>query len=48
MEHRSLEINVISARDLKDVNLVYVLLSGDSHITQKAKTNVDRNGGTNP
>ncbi|KAE8076750.1 hypothetical protein FH972_015377 [Carpinus fangiana] len=27
---------------------VAVLLSGDSHITQKAKTNVDRNGGTNP
>ncbi|XP_059457468.1 protein SRC2-like [Corylus avellana] len=57
MENRSLEINVISARDIKDVNLfskmdvyvaVAVLLSGDSQLMQKAKTKVDRNGGTSP
>jgi hypothetical protein len=55
MENRTLEINLISARDLKDVNHfskmdVYaaVWLSGDSQIKQKAKTNVDRNSGTSP
>jgi hypothetical protein len=55
MEHRTLEINVISAKDLKDVNLfskmavyVAVSLSGDSKNKQKAKTNVDRDGGTSP
>lgn len=55
MEQRTLEINVISARDLKDVNLfskmdvyVAVWLSGDSQIKQKAKTKVDRNSGTSP
>lgn len=56
MDQRSLEINVISARDLKDVNFmtkmdVYavVSISGDSHNkNQKTKTNVDRGSGTNP
>ncbi|PON88305.1 C2 domain containing protein [Trema orientale] len=55
MELRSLEINVISARDLKDVNLmtkmdVYavVSISGESHNHQKTKTNVDRASGRNP
>ncbi|XP_041000897.1 protein SRC2-like [Juglans microcarpa x Juglans regia] len=52
MEYRTLEINVTSAKDLKDLNLfskmdVYVVvsLSGDK---QKAKTKVDREGGTSP
>ncbi|KAF4355189.1 protein SRC2 [Cannabis sativa] len=52
MEQRLLEINVISARDLNDVNImtkmdVYVVvsLSGDS---QQTKTNVHRGSGTNP
>ncbi|KAL2339045.1 hypothetical protein Fmac_013491 [Flemingia macrophylla] len=51
MEYRTLELNLGSAKDLKDANLfskmdVYavVSLSGD----QKIKTPVDRNGGTNP
>ncbi|XP_062108620.1 protein SRC2-like [Humulus lupulus] len=55
MEQRSLEINVISAKDLKDVNIVtkmdvYVVvsLSGDSQNYQKFKTNVDRGSGTKP
>ncbi|KAJ9154492.1 hypothetical protein P3X46_027817 [Hevea brasiliensis] len=56
MEQRTLEINVISAKDLKDVNLfskmdVYavVSISGDSQLhKQKTKTPVDRDGGTNP
>ncbi|KAL5541847.1 hypothetical protein UlMin_009557 [Ulmus minor] len=49
-----LEIKVISAKDLKDVNLmtkmdVYavVSISGDSR-KQKTKTTIDRGGGTNP
>ncbi|KAG2693566.1 hypothetical protein I3843_08G098200 [Carya illinoinensis] len=52
MEYRTLEINVISAKGLKDLNLfskmdVYVVvsLSGDKQMT---KTNVDRKGGTSP
>ncbi|KAG6664297.1 hypothetical protein CIPAW_02G083700 [Carya illinoinensis] len=52
MGYRTLEINVTSAKDLKDLNLfskmdVYVVvsLSGDK---QKAKTKVDREGGTSP
>lgn len=56
MEQRTLEINLISAKDLKNVNLVskmdvYVvvsLFSPDSHPEQKTKTRVDRDGGTNP
>jgi hypothetical protein len=55
MEHRTLEINVISAKDLKDVNLfskmdvyVAVSLTGDSQNKQKAKTKVDRDGSTSP
>ncbi|KAK4586740.1 hypothetical protein RGQ29_023776 [Quercus rubra] len=56
MEYRTLELNVVSAKDLKDVNLfskmdVYVVvsLSGDSHHhKQKAKTNVAKGSGTNP
>ncbi|GMY27715.1 protein SRC2-like [Fagus crenata] len=56
MEYRTLELNIASAKDLKDVNLiskmdVYVVVSltGDSHNhKQKAKTNVSRDGGTNP
>lgn len=52
MEYRTLELNIVSAKDIKDVNLfskmdVYavVSLSGDP---QKAKTPVHRDGGTNP
>lgn len=56
MEQRTLEINVISAKDLKNVNLfskmdVYavVSISGDSQLPeQKTRTPVDRDGGTNP
>ncbi|EXB74800.1 hypothetical protein L484_023544 [Morus notabilis] len=56
MEQSTLEINVISASDLKDVNLVtkmdvyaVVSISGDSkHPKKKAKTNVHRGSGTNP
>ncbi|KDP27783.1 hypothetical protein JCGZ_18863 [Jatropha curcas] len=56
MEQRTLEINLISAKDLKDVNLfskmdVYavVSISGDSQQPkQKIKTPVDHDGGTNP
>jgi len=51
MEHRTLELNLASAKDLKDLNIfskmdVYAVLSlsGD----QKTKTPVHRNGGTNP
>ena len=56
MEYRTLELNVVSAKDLKDVNLfskmdVYVVvsLSGDSHHhKQKTKTNVAKDSGTSP
>ncbi|CAK9159725.1 unnamed protein product [Ilex paraguariensis] len=56
MECRTLEINNISAKDLKNVNLitkmdVYAVVSitgGDKKIRQKTKTAVDRNGNTNP
>ncbi|KAF9616757.1 hypothetical protein IFM89_032310 [Coptis chinensis] len=53
MEYRPLEITVISAKDIKDVNLfskmdVYALvtISGDRRTQQK--TPVDRDGGKNP
>ncbi|TKY54140.1 xyloglucan glycosyltransferase 12 [Spatholobus suberectus] len=51
MEHRTLELNLASAKDLKDVNLfskmdVYAVVSLSGN--QKIKTPVDRNGGTNP
>lgn len=56
MEYRTLEINVMSAKDLNKVNLiskmdVYVVVSisgGDQKSNQKAKTPVDRLGGTDP
>ncbi|XP_025012730.1 protein SRC2 [Ricinus communis] len=56
MEQRTLEIKLISAKDLKDVNLfskmdVYAVLSisGDSQQPkQKTKTPVDHDGGINP
>ncbi|KAJ4847051.1 hypothetical protein Tsubulata_037443, partial [Turnera subulata] len=56
MEQRILEINLISAKDLKNVNLiskmdvyaVVSLFSPDSHPEQKTKTPVDRDGGSNP
>ncbi|RVW55612.1 Protein SRC2 [Vitis vinifera] len=53
MEYRTLEINVISAKDLKDVNLiskmdVYVVVSINGDSRSKQKTPVDRDGGTNP
>ncbi|KAK4755673.1 hypothetical protein SAY87_009430 [Trapa incisa] len=55
-DYRTLDINVKSAKDLKDVNLftkmdVYVVvsISGDPfNYTQKTKTKVDRDGGKNP
>lgn len=51
MEHRTLELSLGSAKDLKDVNLfskmdVYAVVSLSG--VQKIKTPVDRNGGTNP
>ncbi|KAB1214014.1 hypothetical protein CJ030_MR5G017277 [Morella rubra] len=55
MEYRTLEVTVLSAKDLQDVNLfskmdVYVVvsLSGNSQHKLQAKTNVDREGGKNP
>lgn len=55
MEYRSLDLTVIAARDLKDVNLiskmdVYVVVSldGDPRGPQKSRSPVDRNGGRNP
>ncbi|XP_019433461.1 PREDICTED: protein SRC2-like isoform X2 [Lupinus angustifolius] len=55
MEYRTLELNVVSAKDIKDVNLlskmdVYavVSISGDSQNVKKMKTPVHRDGGTNP
>ncbi|XP_057962849.1 protein SRC2 [Malania oleifera] len=54
MEHRSLQINVMNAKDIKDVNLltkmdVYVVvsISGD-YTTHKQTTPVDKDAGTNP
>ncbi|XP_014507381.1 protein SRC2 [Vigna radiata var. radiata] len=51
MEHRTLELSLGSAKDLKNVNLfsrmdVYAVVSLSG--VQKIKTPVDRNGGTNP
>ncbi|CAL0334941.1 unnamed protein product [Lupinus luteus] len=55
MEYRTLELNVVSAKDIKNVNLlskmnVYavVSISGDPQNPQKTKTHVHRDGGTNP
>ncbi|GAU11151.1 hypothetical protein TSUD_197750 [Trifolium subterraneum] len=55
MEQKTLHLNLTSAKDLKNVNLfakteVYavVSISGDPLHNQKAKTPVDREGGTNP
>ncbi|KAF7150521.1 hypothetical protein RHSIM_Rhsim02G0009700 [Rhododendron simsii] len=55
MEHRSLEINVISAKDLKKVNMfskmqVYavVSISGEPRASQQQRTAVDRNGNASP
>ncbi|KAL6970305.1 DNA-directed RNA polymerase [Sarracenia purpurea var. burkii] len=53
MEYRSLEIKVISAKDLKNVNLiskmdVYVAVSISGDPKTEQKTTVDRNGNTNP
>ncbi|KAI9122913.1 hypothetical protein K1719_005802 [Acacia pycnantha] len=55
MDHLPLELTLISAKDLKDVNLfskmdVYavVSISGDAYQNQKSKTPVDRDGGTSP
>ncbi|XP_048131850.1 protein SRC2-like [Rhodamnia argentea] len=55
MERRNLDLTVISARDLKDVNLiskmdVYVVVSldGDPRGPQRSKSPVDRDGGRNP
>ncbi|XP_043708417.1 protein SRC2-like [Telopea speciosissima] len=53
MEYRPLEITVIAAKDIKDVNIfgkmdVYLVanLSGDN--LTKQKTPIDKDGGTNP
>lgn len=55
MEQRTLDINVVSAKGLKDVNLIgkmdvyaVVSISGGSHPKQKIKTNVDKDSGSNP
>lgn len=55
METRSLEVSIISARDLQDVNLVSKMdvyavatLLGDSRTKQTIKTSIDREGGRNP
>ncbi|CAA3014586.1 SRC2-like [Olea europaea subsp. europaea] len=56
MDSRTLEINVMSARDLNKVNLimkmdVYVIVSisgGDKKSKQKTKTPVDNDGDSNP
>ncbi|XP_027338417.1 protein SRC2-like [Abrus precatorius] len=55
MEFRTLELNIISAKDLKVVNLfskmdVYavVSLAGDSLHPQTARTHVHKDGGSNP
>ncbi|XP_047335883.1 protein SRC2-like [Impatiens glandulifera] len=53
--HRTLEINVRSAKHLNDVNYIskmdvyaVVFISGDSKSSEKFKTTIDRAGGTNP
>ncbi|KAF5181812.1 Src2 [Thalictrum thalictroides] len=53
MEYRPLEINVISAKDLKDVNLfskmdVYAVVSISGDLRSRQKTPVDHNSGKNP
>jgi hypothetical protein len=55
MEHKTLHLNLTSAKDLKNANLfakteayAVVSISGDPLHNQKAKTPVDREGGTNP
>ncbi|CAL0309634.1 unnamed protein product [Lupinus luteus] len=55
MEYRTLELNVVSAKNIKDVNLLskmdvfaVVSISGESQNVQKMKTPVHRDGGTNP
>ncbi|GAV86979.1 C2 domain-containing protein [Cephalotus follicularis] len=53
MEYRPLYITVISAQDLKDVNLfskmdVYVVVSIDGDSRTQQKTPVDKDAGTNP
>ncbi|KAA8527464.1 hypothetical protein F0562_034821 [Nyssa sinensis] len=53
MEYRTLEINVISAKDLNKVNLitkmeVYVVVSISGDQKSKRKTTVDREGDSNP
>lgn len=53
MEFIPLEINVISAKDLKDVNLftkmdVYVVVSINGDFRTAQRTPVDKNGGSNP
>ncbi|XP_047335884.1 protein SRC2-like [Impatiens glandulifera] len=53
--HRTLEINVRSAKHLSNVNYIskmdvyaVVFISGDSKSSEKFKTTIDRAGGTNP
>ncbi|GAA0157564.1 hypothetical protein LIER_38479 [Lithospermum erythrorhizon] len=55
MEQRTLEITIISAKDLNKVNFItkmdvyaVVFISGDSNSKQKFKTPVDKDGGNNP
>lgn len=53
MDLRTLEITVISAKDIKDVNLiskmdVYVVVSINGDSRSKQKTPIDRDGGTCP
>ncbi|RZC79993.1 hypothetical protein C5167_042568 [Papaver somniferum] len=53
MEYRPLEVTIISAKDIKDVNLfskmdVYVLASIDGDPRTEKKTPVDHDGGKNP
>lgn len=53
MEYRTLEINVVSAKDLNDVNIitkmdVYAVVSIYGDHRSKQKTPVDREGGKNP
>ncbi|KAI4317605.1 hypothetical protein L6164_025463 [Bauhinia variegata] len=55
MAYRTLELNIISAKDIKNVNFftkmdVYAVVSlvGDYQQNQKTKSPVDKNGGTSP
>ncbi|KAL1320933.1 hypothetical protein HN51_065648 [Arachis hypogaea] len=55
MEYRTLDLMIVSAKDLKNVNLIskmdvyaVVSLNGDIYNPQKFKTSVDRDGGTSP